>query len=221
MKWDAYANNDMEIVNFGGNDSAGDVDFADNSGCIALSVWIGASAANNLVVRTDMSAAAWHHFVVVMNRAGAGTADFIAYVDGNVKTQTQQSTERTITGNFANATLTLMPNSTGDLGHVAIYSGALRGDCRCPLRRWGERWLDPDLHRAAGSESAHVRVYGTARHRRCYREQDARHDSGSLDPRTVYMVAISPATPPQELRPDAEHDDDRLDDDAAVVEGQR
>lgn len=119
------------LLDVGGTDSAGDwsVYFL-TAAKLSGTMWASAGAWEEQSTPVPPTGE-WFHFAMVINRAGAGTGDYITYFNGTAQTQTQESVERTLTGNFSNAVLTIMAYSDftgqqpGDMCHLAIYAGEL------------------------------------------------------------------------------------------------
>jgi YD repeat-containing protein len=132
LKWQSYANDDrvaMELTsNF--NDGPGGFVVDPNAANGSFGVGIGDGASRNNVYFARPSAAAWHHYVFVMD-AGAAAADQITpYVDGQPVAYTKESSG-TGAGAFLDAPLYFMSRAgstlfgAGDLDEVALYRGSV------------------------------------------------------------------------------------------------
>lgn len=133
LYWNAFANDDDIAFEFtadfnSGNGFLVDPNSSDGSFSVAMHE---TGAVYNDSQFTRPSAAAWHHYVVVFNRAQADTAlKVIPYVDGSTVSYTK-SGSGAISANFASSTLYVMARNNaslfgaGRLDEVAIYKSAL------------------------------------------------------------------------------------------------
>jgi hypothetical protein len=136
MWWDAFANNDKLMAEYSADYNASSgllVDPNSNSGLGSGKFEFGTSLLpgpfywlNNF---TRPSAAAWHHYVLTMDRANKVNT---AYVDGATASGFGSGIQNGgVYGNFANSSLYLMSRNTtalfgaGRLSELALFSGIL------------------------------------------------------------------------------------------------
>lgn len=129
--WDAFANNDKLAMEFTANFNLNRGFLIDpNSGAPAAgAVQIGFDQTNTLAwvdSFTRPSAAAWHHWMLVMNRA---TPANFAWIDGAVQTLTAVQHNAATYANFPNSTLNIMSRNkaslfgAGRMAELAIWGG--------------------------------------------------------------------------------------------------
>ncbi len=120
--WDSFANNDKLAFEFTAttNSTNGSfiIDPNSNSASTVVGKW-GFAMANGSGAGgfwgdgfTRPSAAAWHHYVLIMNRA---TPANVAYLDGALQTLTAGTHGAVTYGNFANSTLNVMCRNQASL----------------------------------------------------------------------------------------------------------
>jgi hypothetical protein len=134
MLWDAHGTNDDLATEFGDTNAAGGYVVNPNTsgGATQFSAFManGAGGFENHYITPRPSAAAWHHYAFVFNRAAAVGSKITFYVDGAAVTEIQNSTITTA-GNFGNLPLNIMSRAgtslfgAGDMQHYAIYKTAL------------------------------------------------------------------------------------------------
>ncbi|MEY5100925.1 MAG: hypothetical protein RJA36_3644, partial [Pseudomonadota bacterium] len=132
MYWDAFASDDDLAMEFSPNYNTGGGFLIDpNSGAPAMGffqVGTGGTSAGSSRYFTRPSAAAWHHYMLVLDKAAASSGGVTAaYVDGSAVSLTTASTGGT-TANFPNSTLYLFSrNNTGLFGNGSLLNLVIRG----------------------------------------------------------------------------------------------
>src|SRR6185436_8292105 len=134
MWWDTFANDDDLAFEFTANYGVATGGFLvdPNSGTIpnkfevALRGDVGTCAANF----TRPSAAAWHHYTILLDKSASSHEVAAVYVDGSSQTLSY-TFDSDNTNNFANSTLNFMSRNNsalfgaGRMCEVAIYPGLL------------------------------------------------------------------------------------------------
>lgn len=132
LYWDAFASDDDLAMEFSPNYNTGGGFLIDpNSGAPAIGyfqVGTGGTSAGSSRYFTRPSAAAWHHYMLVLDKAAASSGGVTAaYVDGSAVSLTTASTGGT-TANFPNSTLYLFSrNNTGLFGNGSLLNLVIRG----------------------------------------------------------------------------------------------
>ncbi len=133
--WDAFANDNKMLFEYGSTTlGAGTISILpDNASPVGFALNFGLSTTGGQFWQdtfTRPSAAAWHHYLFVMNRATPSNA---AWVDGVSQTLTAGTHFAGSYGNFGNLTLNIMcRNGTtlfgkGRLAEMAIWGGVALG----------------------------------------------------------------------------------------------
>lgn len=132
MYWDAFASDDDLAMEFSPNYNTGGGFLIDpNSGAPAMGyfqVGTGGTISGSSRYFTRPSAAAWHHYMMVLDKAAASTGGVTAaFVDGSAVSLTTASNSGT-TANFPNSTLYLFSrNNTGLFGNGSLLNLVIRG----------------------------------------------------------------------------------------------
>jgi hypothetical protein len=134
MWWDVFANNDKLAFEYGGTNYLGNGFIVDpnatngSTNRFNFGIGIPSGSASWLDEFARPSGAAWHHYLLTMDRA---TPAMLAYVDGVPQTMFTTVHNAGTYGNFSNSTLRLMCRNGGSLfgagrmSELAIYSRLL------------------------------------------------------------------------------------------------
>ena len=138
--WDAFADDDDLALEFTPNSNSpetGGFYFdpnASDAGGGQMVLFLRGNVGINAAIYARPSAAAWHHYVLIMDKSQA-TNEVDLYIDGTLQTPNSRPNISNNTNNFASSTLSLMARSAaggslfgaGRLAEVGLWNVRLTG----------------------------------------------------------------------------------------------